>query len=70
MTVHTTIHLMPTEEVVQAWMASLMPPMDLFMADTRLATRLGTDANVLIIPREKFDAHPSYRDVRMTNAYT
>ncbi|MFY9945101.1 MAG: hypothetical protein WAL07_03515, partial [Exiguobacterium chiriqhucha] len=60
MTVNATIPLIPTEEVVQAWMGSMVPPMDLFMAD----------ANVLMIPRAEFDVHPSYRDIRMANAYT
>ncbi|WP_214762380.1 hypothetical protein [Exiguobacterium sp. s146] len=70
MNVHMPIPLMPTEEVVQVWMASMVPPMDLFMADAGLVARLGTDANVLIVPRSEFDVHPSYRDIRMANAYT
>lgn len=60
-----TIALIPTEEVVQAWMASMLPPMELFMADASLVTRLGADVNVLIIPRAEFDVHPSPTDVRV-----
>ncbi|UTT42262.1 hypothetical protein [Exiguobacterium aurantiacum] len=70
MTASKTISLSPTEEVVQVWVASMVPSMDLFMADERLVTQLGTQASVLIIPRAEFDAHPSYRDVRVANAYT
>ena len=51
-------------------MASMVPPMDLFVADDSLVSRLGADANVLIIPRAEFDVHPFYRDIRMANAYT
>jgi len=70
MTVNMTIPLMPTEEVVRAWMKLMVPPMDLFMADESLVALLGTDANVLIVPRAEFDVHPSYRDIRLANAYT
>lgn len=70
MTVNMTIPLMPTEEVVRAWMRSMVPPMDLFMADESLVALLGTYANVLIVPRAEFDVHPSYRDIRLANAYT
>ncbi|MFK3988313.1 hypothetical protein [Exiguobacterium mexicanum] len=70
MTVNTTISLIPAEEVVQEWMSSMVPPMDLFMADEHLVTQLGARASVLIIPKAEFDTHPSYRDVRVANAYT
>ncbi|WP_215190366.1 hypothetical protein [Exiguobacterium sp. s6] len=70
MTVNTKISLIPAEEVVQEWMSSMVPPMDLFMADEHLVTQLGAQVSVLIIPKAEFDIHPSYRDVRVANAYT
>ena len=70
MRVDGTVQITPCEEVVREWEATLLSPMDLFVADEHLVTQLGTQASVLIIPRAEFDVHPSYRDVRVANAYT
>lgn len=66
----SVIELQPSDVVVRQWLEQFMPADDLFFADAGLLERIGTNQPILIIPREEFVEHPTYRDVQLANAYT
>ncbi|TCI72344.1 hypothetical protein EVJ22_06720 [Exiguobacterium sp. SH0S7] len=64
------IKLAPSEAVINEWIKSFMPAHDLYFIDERLLSRLDHSPGILLIPREEFSQHPTYRDISVANSYT
>lgn len=64
------IDMTPTEDVSKKWLESFIPDYNLYFANEQLLSRLADSSGILIIPREELDLHPTYREIRVANAYT
>ncbi|TCI43306.1 MULTISPECIES: hypothetical protein [unclassified Exiguobacterium] len=62
------IKLAASEAVISEWIKSFMPAHDLYFIDERLLSRLDHSPGMLLIPREEFSQHPTYRDISVANS--
>lgn len=62
--------LSPSDGVMNKWLKSFVPGHDLYFIDERLLSRIELVSGILLMPREEFSQHPTYRDISIANAYT
>lgn len=65
-----TVELFPTKDLIQEWFQIFMPPYDLFMSNQELLDQIPSSPSILVIPRDEFFNHPTYREVNLANAFT
>src|SRR4051812_11065984 len=65
-----TVKMEPTKEQVNIWIENFVPKKDLFFVEEidliMLAEYL---CEVLVVPREEFFSHSSYKQIQMVNSY-
>lgn len=64
------IKIAPTKEQINIWISKLVPDKDFFFIEESGLTDLdGYLADVLLIPRDEFFKHPSYKQIDLINSY-
>ncbi|WP_232818675.1 hypothetical protein [Exiguobacterium flavidum] len=65
-----TIMIQPSAEQISAWVNAYVPGKDFyFLRETDLDRFRDDLAGVLVVPRDEFFKHPSYRQVGLANSY-
>ena len=60
----------PTKEQVSSWIENFVPKKDLFFVEEKDLHSLGEYLRtVLVVPREEFFNHSSYKQIQFVNSY-
>lgn len=66
-----TVKIAPSKEQVSNWIENFVPKIDLFFVEEiDLIMFAEYLSEVLVVPREEFFAHPSYKQIQFINSYT
>lgn len=65
-----TVKMEPTKEQVNIWIENFVPKKDLFFVEEKDLIMLAEYlCEVLVVPREEFFSHSSYKQIQMVNSY-
>src|SRR4051812_42510949 len=65
-----TIKMEPSKEQVSNWIENLVPKKDLFFVGEKdLIMLVEYLSEVLVVPREEFFQHSSYKQIQLVNSY-
>jgi hypothetical protein len=66
-----TVKIAPSKEQVRIWIENFVPKIDLFFVEEKdLIMFAEYLSEVLVVPREEFFGHPSYKQIQLINSYT
>lgn len=68
--VKMTVRMEPTKEQVSIWIENFVPQKDLFFVEEKdLDSLVEYLCKVLVVPREEFFKHSSYKQIQLVNSY-
>ncbi len=64
------VRMSPTNEQISRWIEDFVPQKDLFFVEEKDLTMLAAYlCEVLVVPREEFFSHSSYKQIQLVNSY-
>ncbi|KAA0560127.1 hypothetical protein F0342_24270 [Bacillus sp. CH30_1T] len=65
-----TVKMEPTKEQIRNWIENFVPKKDLFFVEEKTINFLAEYlSDVLVVPREEFFGHSSYKQIQLVNSY-